>query len=67
MFNIKIELKNTKKTISLMKLVIMVNYNIKEIITMPQKDLKDLIMKKCCYEKRNDRINMTDLYKNNKS
>jgi hypothetical protein len=59
--------KNTTKTISLMKLARMVNNNIKEIITMPQKDLKDLMMKHCCYEKRNDKINMTDLYKNNKN
>ncbi len=59
--------RNTTKVISLMKLAVLVNNNIKEVITLPQKVLKDLIMKHCCYEKRPNRINMTDLYKNIKS
>jgi hypothetical protein len=56
--------KNTTKIISLMKLALLVNNNIREVITLPQRVLKDLIMKHCCYEKRSDRMNMTDLYRN---
>jgi Transposase DDE domain len=59
--------RKTTKIISLMKIAVLVSSNIKDVITMPQKDLKDLIMKHCCFEKRKDRINMTDLYKNNKN
>lgn len=56
--------KNTKKVISLMKLAMFVNNNIREVISLAQKDLRNLIMKYCCYEKRTIRINMTDLYRN---
>ncbi len=59
--------RNTTKVISLMKLAVLVNNNIKEVITLPQKVLEELILKHCCYEKRIDRINMTDLYRNKKS
>ena len=59
--------RNTTNIISLMKLAVLVNNNIKEVISLPQKLLKDLITKHCCYEKRIDRINMTDLYRNNKN
>ena len=59
--------RNTTNIISLMKLAVLVNNNIKEVISLPQKVLKDLITKHCCYEKRLDRINMTDLYRNNKN
>lgn len=59
--------RNTTNVISLMKLALLVNNNIKEVITLPQKVLKDLITKHCCYEKLPDRINMTDLYRNKKN
>lgn len=62
----KIE-KKSKKIISLLKLSVMVNNYIKEFLTLPQKFLEELIIKYCCYESRNDRANMTDLYRNNKS
>jgi hypothetical protein len=59
--------KNTTKVISLMKLAVFINNNIKEVITLPNKYLIDLIKTHCCYEKRKDRINMTDLYRNKKN
>ena len=59
--------RNTTKIISLIKLSIMVNNNIKEILTLPQKVLKEFIIRNCCYESRTGRANMTDLYRNFKS
>ena len=61
-----IESKTTNR-ISLLKLSILVGNNIKEIIAMPDKFLKEIIMLHCCYDKRSDRINMTDLYQNFKN
>ena len=52
----------TNKRVSLLKLAIYVNSNIKEIIAIPDKLLKEVIALHCCYDKRSDRINMTDLY-----
>ena len=52
----------TNKKISLLKLSIYACNNIKEIIAIPDKLLKEIIMLHCCYDKRSDRINMTDLY-----
>ena len=57
----------TNKKISLLKLSIYVGNNIKEIIAIPDKLLKEIIMLHCCYDKRSDRINMTDLYQQNKN
>lgn len=54
--------KNSKTKISLLKLSMYVSNNIKEIITIPDKLLKQIILRHCCYDKRSDRINMTDLY-----
>ncbi len=61
-----IENKSNKK-ISLLKLSIYVGNNIKEIIAIPDKLLKEIIMLHCCYDKRSDRINMTDLYQQHKN
>jgi hypothetical protein len=55
----------TSKKISLLKLSIYVGNNIKEIIAIPDKLLKEIIMLHCCYDLRSDRINMTDLYQQN--
>lgn len=52
----------TGKTISLLKLSIYGFKSFREIITIPDKLLKELIVLHCCYDKRSDRINMTDLY-----
>ena len=52
----------TGKKISLLKLATYTCNNIKEIIAIPDKFLKELITLHCCYDKRSDRINMTDLY-----
>ncbi len=57
----------TNKKISLLKLSMYVGNNIKEIIAIPDKFLKEIIMLHCCYDKRSDRINMTDLYQQNKN
>ncbi len=57
----------TNKKISLLKLAIYVGNNIKGIIAIPNKLLKEIIMLHCCYDKRSDRINMTDLYQQNEN
>lgn len=57
----------TNKKISLLKLSIYVGNNIKEIIAIPDKLLKEIIMLLCCYEKRSDRMSMTDLYQKNEN
>lgn len=56
-----IERKTTKR-ISLLKLSLYVSNNIKEIIAIPDKLLKEIVTLHCCYDKRSDRTNMTDLY-----
>ena len=61
-----IQNKSNKK-ISLLRLSIYIGNNIKEIIAVPDKLLKEIIILHCCYEKRSDRINMTDLYQQNKN
>jgi hypothetical protein len=55
------------KRVSLLKLSMYVCNNIKEIIAIPDKLLKGMIMLHCCYDKRSDRINMTDLYQQYKN
>ncbi len=50
------------KSISILRLSIYASRNIKEIISLPDKLLKEIIMLHCCYDKRSDRTNMTDLY-----
>lgn len=57
----------TNKKISLLKLSMYVGNNMKEIIAIPDTLLKEIIMLHCCYDKRSDRINMTDLYQQNKN
>lgn len=57
----------TNKRISLLKVSIYIGTNIREIIAIPDKLLKDIIMLHCCYDKRSDRINMTDLYQQYKN
>ena len=52
----------TDRRISILRLSMYASKNIKEIIALPDKFLKEIIMLHCCYEKRSDRINMTDLY-----
>ena len=59
--------KRAGKTISLLKLSLYINNNLKEIIALPDKILKEIIVLHCCYDKRSDRINMTDLYKQSKN
>jgi hypothetical protein len=59
--------KTTNKKISLLKLAIYIGNNIKEIIAIPDKLLKEIITLHCCYDKRSDRINMTDLYQQNEN
>jgi hypothetical protein len=59
--------KNSHKTISLLKLSMYVSNNIKEIIIIPDKMLREIIVRHCCYDKRSDRINMTDLYQQSKN
>ena len=48
--------------ISILRLSLYVSKNIREIISLPDKLLKEIIILHCCYEKRSDRIHMTDLY-----
>ncbi len=57
----------TNKKVSLLKLAIYVGNNIKEIIAIPNKLLKEIITLHCCYDKRSDRINMTNLYQQNEN
>jgi hypothetical protein len=59
--------KNSHKTISLLKLSMHVSNNIKEIIIIPDKMLREIIVRHCCYDRRSDRINMTDLYQQSKN
>lgn len=56
--------KTTGKRISLLKLSMYVCNNLKEVIAIPDKLLKQIIALHCCYDKRSDRLNMTDLYQN---
>jgi hypothetical protein len=56
-----------EKLISLMKLSVFICNNLKEIFFLPDKQLKETIARHCCYDKRSDRINMTDLYQNSKN
>ena len=53
---------STDKKISLLKLSVFVCKNIQEILALPDKLLKQIIELHCSYDKRSDRINMTDLY-----
>ena len=56
--------KQTNKKISLLKLAIFAAQHLMEIFLLPHLRLKELLTRYCCYEKRSDRINMTDLYQN---
>jgi hypothetical protein len=57
--------KNTDRKISLLKMTVFVCNNINQLFSISSTHLIELIVQHCCYEKRNDRINMTDLYQNN--
>ena len=59
--------RKADKRISLLRLSMYVSNNIKEIISLPDKLLKEIIILHCCYDKRSDRINMTDLYQYSKN
>lgn len=54
--------KTTTQKISLIKLSVFICNNFQQIFTLPDKLLKELIALHCRYDKRSDRINMTDLY-----
>ena len=54
--------KSTGKKISLLKLATFIGQNMPEIFSVPHGRLKELIAQYCCYEKRHDRISMTELY-----
>ncbi|MCC7524282.1 MAG: transposase [Chitinophagaceae bacterium] len=54
--------RTTDKKVSLLKLSIYAGSHIKEIIAIPDKLLKEIIMLHCCYDKRSDRFNMTQRY-----
>ena len=56
--------KKNKKIISIMKLAKFIGKNFLEIFLLTPATMKELIIHYCCYEKRNDRSNMTDLYQN---
>jgi Transposase DDE domain len=58
-----IERKNEKQ-LSILKLTIYIGANIREIIELPDRLLYQIVIKNCCFEKRNLRSNMTDLYQN---
>lgn len=59
--------KKTDKKISILKMAAFICNNINEIFSITNTHLKELITQHCCYEKRNDRINITDLYQNKKN
>lgn len=59
--------KKTDKRVSLLRISMYVSRNFKEIIAIPDKLLKEIIMLHCCYDKRSDRINMTDLYQKHRN
>ena len=59
--------KRTDRKISLLKMAAFVCNNMNDIFSISNSHLKELIVQHCCYEKRNDRVNMTDLYQNNKN
>ncbi len=60
-----IEIKHGRR-ISILKLSLYLSNNIKDIVAIPDKELAELIRSHCCYDKRSDRINMTDLFQKNK-
>jgi hypothetical protein len=57
----------TDKKVSLLKLSIYVGSHIKEILAIPDKLLKEMILLHCCYDKRSDRLNMTEKYQKYKN
>lgn len=52
----------TNKKISILGLSIFVGNHIKEIMGITDKLLREMIMLHCCYDKRSDRVNMTEIY-----
>jgi len=54
--------RTTDKKVSLLKLSIYAGSHIKEILSIPDKLLKEMIMLHCCYDRRSDRFNMTETY-----
>jgi Transposase DDE domain len=59
----KIE-RRTNKLVSMLKLAVFVANNIIQLFSMPPGKLMEHIARYCCYEKRNDRVNMTQVYQN---
>jgi hypothetical protein len=51
------------KDISLVKLSLYISANLLPIFMYPSKQLGEQIAKHCCYDKRDDRVNMADLLK----
>jgi len=56
-----------KKYLSLFKLCSYTCFNLTYIIGLSKQKLKQTLVKYCCYEMRNDRLNMTELILNKKS
>ena len=59
--------RTTDKNVSLLKLSIYVGSHIKEILAIPDKLLKEMIMLYCCYDRRSDRLNMAEKYQKYKN
>jgi len=51
-----------RQNLSPLKLSIYVGSHIKEILAIPDKLLKEIILLHCCYDKHSDRFNMTEMY-----
>ncbi len=63
----KIIEKSGIKRISLLKLSCYITSNFKDVFGQNERRLRESIKAYCCYEKRTDRINMTDLYQQYKN
>lgn len=64
LFMLKLYIPYRTKMISLFKLSKYVLVNLQQILSLSYDQLKQLILKHCCYDKRSDRLKMTDLYRN---
>ena len=64
LFMLKLYIPYQTKMVSLFKLSKYVLVNLKQILSLSHGQLKLLILKHCCYDKRSDRLKMTDLYRN---
>jgi hypothetical protein len=59
--------RNSTNRVSLLKLSCYIINNIQEVFSHNERRLKENIRWYCCYEKRTDRVNLTDLYQKNKN